>query len=82
MACLRNALTARSRVLQELIDNDEANFADAGGFVSPGGISYIGESGNFFGCTPLAESPSAAPWHVRICGACIVRQWFGIQWAS
>ena len=29
-------------LLQELIDNDEANFADAGGFVSPGGISYIG----------------------------------------
>lgn len=28
---------------QELIDNDEANFADAGGFVSPGGISYIGD---------------------------------------
>lgn len=29
---------------QELIDNDEANFADAGGFVSPGGLSYIGAS--------------------------------------
>jgi len=31
-------------VMQELIDNDEAHFADAGGFVSPGGISYIGAS--------------------------------------
>lgn len=29
---------------QELIDNDEANFADAGGFVSPCGLSYIGAS--------------------------------------
>ena len=29
---------------QELIANDEAHFADAGGFVSPGGISYIGAS--------------------------------------
>jgi len=31
-------------VMQELIDNDEANFADAGGFVSPCGLSYIGAS--------------------------------------
>lgn len=31
-------------VLQELIDNNEAHFADAGGFVSPSGISYIGNS--------------------------------------
>jgi hypothetical protein len=29
---------------QELVDNDEAHFADAGGFVSPSGISYIGVS--------------------------------------
>ena len=30
--------------MQELIDNNEAKFADAGGFVSPSGISYIGAS--------------------------------------
>jgi len=29
-------------VMQELQDNNEAHFADAGGFVSPAGISYIG----------------------------------------
>jgi len=31
-------------VMQELIDNNEAKFADSGGFVSPSGISYIGAS--------------------------------------
>eukprot|EP00879_Flechtneria_rotunda_P026411 GHRR01028160.1.p1 GENE.GHRR01028160.1~~GHRR01028160.1.p1 ORF type:complete len:388 (+),score=119.24 GHRR01028160.1:77-1240(+) len=31
-------------VLQELLNNNEAHFADAGGFVSPKGISYIGAS--------------------------------------
>lgn len=31
-------------VLKELVDNNEAHFADAGGFVSPSGISYIGVS--------------------------------------
>lgn len=31
-------------VLKELVDNNEAHFADAGGFVSPHGISYIGQS--------------------------------------
>lgn len=31
-------------VLKELVDNNEAHFADAGGFVSPNGISYIGVS--------------------------------------
>jgi menaquinone-9 beta-reductase len=31
-------------VLQELIDNNEAHFADSGGFVSPSGIAYIGAS--------------------------------------
>lgn len=31
-------------VLKELVDNNEAHFADAGGFVSPMGISYIGAS--------------------------------------
>lgn len=30
--------------VQELIDNNEAHFADAGGFVSPNGTSYIGVS--------------------------------------
>lgn len=30
-------------VLQELRDNNEAKFADNGGFVSPSGLSYIGE---------------------------------------
>lgn len=29
-------------VMQELQENNEAHFADAGGFVSPAGISYIG----------------------------------------
>ena len=31
-------------VMKELQDNNEAHFADAGGFVSPAGISYIGQS--------------------------------------
>lgn len=31
-------------VMQELIKNDEAHFADKGGFVSPSGLSYIGQS--------------------------------------
>ncbi|EFJ46118.1 hypothetical protein VOLCADRAFT_82001 [Volvox carteri f. nagariensis] len=31
-------------VLQELVANNEAHFADAGGFVSPNGTSYIGVS--------------------------------------
>lgn len=31
-------------VMKELVDNNEAHFADAGGFVSPSGISYIGVS--------------------------------------
>lgn len=31
-------------MLKELVDNNEAHFADAGGFVSPNGISYIGVS--------------------------------------
>ena len=31
-------------VLKELVDNNEAHFADAGGFVSPDGTSYIGAS--------------------------------------
>ncbi len=30
-------------VMQELQANNEAHFADAGGFVSPAGISYIGQ---------------------------------------
>lgn len=30
--------------MQELKDNNEAHFADAGGFVSPMGISYVGAS--------------------------------------
>jgi hypothetical protein len=30
--------------MKELIDNNEAHFADAGGFVSPLGISYVGAS--------------------------------------
>lgn len=30
--------------MQTLIDNNEAHFADAGGFVSPNGTSYIGVS--------------------------------------
>ena len=29
-------------MLKELVDNNEANFADSGGFVSPSGLSYIG----------------------------------------
>jgi menaquinone-9 beta-reductase len=31
-------------VMQELKDNNEAHFADSGGFVSPSGISFIGAS--------------------------------------
>lgn len=30
-------------VMQELMEKNEAHFADAGGFVSPAGLSYIGE---------------------------------------
>jgi hypothetical protein len=29
-------------VLKELVDNNEAHFADSGGFVSPSGLTYIG----------------------------------------
>ncbi len=29
-------------VLKELEDNNEAHFADSGGFVSPSGLAYIG----------------------------------------
>ncbi len=32
-------------VMKALADNGESHFADAGGFVSPSGLSYIGESG-------------------------------------
>jgi hypothetical protein len=31
-------------VMEELTANNEAKFADAGGFVSPSGLSYIGRS--------------------------------------
>lgn len=31
-------------VLKELVDNNEAHFADSGGFVSPSGLAYIGET--------------------------------------
>ncbi|KAK9909707.1 hypothetical protein WJX75_006409 [Coccomyxa subellipsoidea] len=31
-------------VLKELVDNNEAHFADSGGFVSPSGLTYIGQS--------------------------------------
>ena len=31
-------------VLKELVDHNEAHFADSGGFVSPSGLAYIGES--------------------------------------
>ncbi|CAL5219487.1 g1326 [Coccomyxa viridis] len=31
-------------VLKELVDNNEAHFADSGGFVSPSGLAYIGQS--------------------------------------
>ncbi len=30
-------------VMKALADNNESHFADAGGFVSPSGLSYIGE---------------------------------------
>ena len=30
-------------VLKELVDNNEAHFADSGGFVSPSGLAYIGK---------------------------------------
>ncbi len=35
-------------VLKELVDNNEANFADSGGFVSPSGLSYIGAPHTLF----------------------------------
>lgn len=31
-------------VVQALVKNNEAHFADSGGFVSPSGLAYIGES--------------------------------------
>ena len=31
-------------VLEELVENNEAHFADSGGFVSPSGLTYIGAS--------------------------------------
>ena len=33
-------------VLKELEDNNEAHFADSGGFVSPSGLAYIGTEFN------------------------------------
>jgi len=47
-------------VLKELQDNNEAHFADNGGFVSPSGISYIGD----------CLSPALMACLVRAPGAC------------
>jgi hypothetical protein len=50
LAAVASAAAAAARILEdmgvlkELMDNNEAHFADAGGFVSPMGISYVGAS--------------------------------------
>lgn len=45
-------------VLKELVDNNEANFADSGGFVSPSGLSYIGARP-----TPYTDRLRGLPLH-------------------
>lgn len=45
----------RTQKPQELVDNNEAHFADAGGFVSPSGISYIGVSKQKLGEVSLTQ---------------------------
>jgi hypothetical protein len=42
-------------VLKELMDNNEAHFADSGGFVSPSGLAYIGR--NFSCPQTVLQSP-------------------------
>jgi hypothetical protein len=39
-------------VLKELEDNNEAHFADSGGFVSPSGLAYIGTEFNKIAADP------------------------------
>ncbi len=55
-------------VMKELIDNDEAHFADAGGFVSPDGTSYIGASKQKLGkaaCCAVKVTHCCARWSRR-----------------
>jgi hypothetical protein len=40
-------------VMKALADNNESHFADAGGFVSPSGLSYIGEAQAASSCCRL-----------------------------
>ncbi len=54
------------RAAQELVDNNEAHFADAGGFVSPSGISYIGVSKEKLGKVRLRTCCSAL-YGVALC---------------
>lgn len=42
-------------VMKVLAENNESHFADAGGFVSPSGLSYIGEPS---GCSVAQDAPS------------------------
>ena len=44
-------------VLKELVDNNEAHFADSGGFVSPSGLAYIGVYARRF----MPFMPAACP---------------------
>ena len=63
-------------VLKELVDNNEAHFADSGGFVSPSGLTYIGACRHsFFG----GDQHAPAPYHLlgrarqsRICCSPVV----------
>jgi hypothetical protein len=41
-------------VLKELVENNQAHFTDAGGFVSSDGTSYIGASKQKLGLGPHA----------------------------
>lgn len=61
-------------VLKELKDNDEAKFADEGGFVSPAGLTYIGKSGsialNLFGHVFWHSGCVIPPEALVMCGFC------------
>lgn len=48
-------------MLEILINNNEAKFADAGGFVSPSGVSYIGKLSGLV-CSGSVGSARIARW--------------------
>ena len=69
-------------MLKVLVDNNVAHFADAGGFVSPMGISYIGASKEKLGeaaCCAVKRIildnrvAKAAARYELLCLACVLR---------